>query len=67
MYDELAPWWPLLSAPDDYAEEAAFYERVLVDHGGSLINISSAAGIKGMLRQGITVVEVFSGSHCVIF
>jgi len=25
MYDELADWWPLLSAPDEYEEEAAFY------------------------------------------
>jgi hypothetical protein len=29
MYGELAPWWPLLSAPEDYAEEAAFYLRAL--------------------------------------
>ncbi len=25
LYDDLAPWWPLISAPADYAEEAAFY------------------------------------------
>lgn len=25
LYHELADWWPLLSAPEDYAEEAAFY------------------------------------------
>jgi SAM-dependent methyltransferase len=29
MYDELAEWWPLLSAPGDYADEAAFISRVL--------------------------------------
>jgi SAM-dependent methyltransferase len=29
MYDELAPWWPLLSAPADYEEEAAFYGAAL--------------------------------------
>ena len=29
MYDELASWWPLLSAPAGYAEEAAFYGRAL--------------------------------------
>lgn len=29
MYDELATWWPLLSAPADYAEEAAFYGDTL--------------------------------------
>ena len=31
MYTELAPWWPLLSSPADYAEEAAFYQRTLVE------------------------------------
>jgi hypothetical protein len=30
LYRELASWWPLLSAPAEYAEEAAFYERTLV-------------------------------------
>jgi SAM-dependent methyltransferase len=30
LYDELASWWPLLSPPADYAEEAAFYERTLL-------------------------------------
>ncbi len=29
LYRELADWWPVLSAPEDYAEEAAFYEQVL--------------------------------------
>lgn len=32
FYDELAEWWPLLSAPADYAEEAAFYQRQLLAH-----------------------------------
>jgi SAM-dependent methyltransferase len=30
MYDELATWWPLLSPPADYEEEATFYGRTLV-------------------------------------
>lgn len=29
LYDALAPWWPLLSAPAEYAEEAALYRRIL--------------------------------------
>jgi len=29
LYRELADWWPVLSAPEDYAEEAAFYEKAL--------------------------------------
>jgi SAM-dependent methyltransferase len=31
LYDELADWWPLFSAPADYAEEAAFFARVLTE------------------------------------
>lgn len=31
LYDALASWWPLLSAPDDYEEEAAFYQQTLID------------------------------------
>lgn len=31
MYDELASWWPLLSAPKDYEEEAALYRSALLD------------------------------------
>lgn len=31
LYDELADWWPLLSAPEDYADEAAEYERILIE------------------------------------
>lgn len=30
LYGELASWWPLLSPPADYAEEAAFYQRTLI-------------------------------------
>jgi hypothetical protein len=30
FYRELAAWWPLLSAPADYAEEAAFYQQTLL-------------------------------------
>jgi SAM-dependent methyltransferase len=30
LYMDLAPWWPLLSSPDDCAEEAEFYRRCLL-------------------------------------
>ncbi|MDH5196853.1 MAG: class I SAM-dependent methyltransferase [Gemmatimonadota bacterium] len=30
LYRELADWWPILSAPEDYAEAAHFYQRVLL-------------------------------------
>jgi hypothetical protein len=29
LYRELADWWPTLSAPEEYAEESAFYEKAL--------------------------------------
>lgn len=29
LYRELADWWPILSSPADYAEEADFYQRVI--------------------------------------
>lgn len=32
MYTELADWWPVLSAPADYAEEAAFVRELLAVH-----------------------------------
>ena len=31
LYRELASWWPLLSAPEEYAEEAAFYQREIIE------------------------------------
>lgn len=31
LYSELADWWPLLSAPAEYAEEAASYQRMLLE------------------------------------
>lgn len=31
LYDELAPWWPLLSRPLDYQEEAGFYAGLLIE------------------------------------
>ena len=29
LYCELAAWWPLMSAPADYQEEAGFYTEIL--------------------------------------
>src|SRR5262245_43962595 len=29
LYNDLATWWPLLSAPEDYAEEVTFFWEVL--------------------------------------
>lgn len=37
MYGELAPWWPLLSPPDEYAEEAAFATTLLGSASGGVV------------------------------
>lgn len=48
MYAELASWWPLLSAPEDYAEEAAFFADALVracaSPPRSLLELGSGGG-----------------------
>lgn len=46
MYRDLAPWWPLLSAPSEYAEEAEIYRRLLAEAGD---------------RPPVTVLELGSG------
>jgi SAM-dependent methyltransferase len=33
LYSQLATWWPLLSPPEDYADEAEFFWRVLSEAG----------------------------------
>jgi trans-aconitate methyltransferase len=48
LYRELASWWPLLSAPEDYAEEAAFYERAIIEYCArppeTLLELGSGGG-----------------------
>ena len=48
LYNQLAAWWPLLSAPADYAEEAAFYAAQLVAAGTApartLLELGSGGG-----------------------
>jgi len=48
MYTEFATWWPLLSDPADYAEEAAFYadliERVLDGSTHTVLELGCGGG-----------------------
>lgn len=48
LYGELATWWPLLSSPADYAEEAAIYQRLLLPAGTesapTLLELGSGGG-----------------------
>lgn len=30
LYCDLSSWWPVLSAPEDYAEEAEFYQKTII-------------------------------------
>ena len=56
MYDELAHWWPLLSPPSDYEEEAAAYLKLLREEcpgiSGSLLELGSGGGSNALyLKQ----------------
>jgi SAM-dependent methyltransferase len=48
LYDDLAAWWPLLSSPEEYAEEAAFYQARLLEAcqppARSLLELGSGGG-----------------------
>jgi hypothetical protein len=48
LYSELSTWWTLLSAPEDYAEEAAFYQRALLEASSqpphTLVEFGSGGG-----------------------
>lgn len=48
LYDELASWWPLLSPPEEYEGEAAFYTRTLVaacaDPPATVLELGSGGG-----------------------
>jgi len=48
LYTDLSPWWPLMSAPQEYVEEAAFYREALVEAARipvrSLLELGSGGG-----------------------
>lgn len=48
MYDELAEWWPLLSPPEDYAEELASFQALIGanedNQPRSLLELGSGGG-----------------------
>lgn len=44
LYDDLASWWPLMSPPDEYAEEADWYRQVIAD--------TARIPVRGMLELG---------------
>lgn len=48
LYSELASWWPVMSAPEDYAEEAGIYHRALQRFGkpplATVLELGSGGG-----------------------
>lgn len=48
LYRDLAAWWPLLSAPEDYAEEAEWYRRAIDSVSGrditTVLELGSGCG-----------------------
>lgn len=48
LYNQLASWWPLCSAPEEYREEAEIYRRALIAHSSTrpdtLLELGSGGG-----------------------
>lgn len=47
LYGVYAPWWPLLSTPADYEEEATFVHALLQEHGGGQLETMLELGSGG--------------------
>ena len=68
LYNELAEWWPLMSAPADYAEEASVYSDMLsasaVGPLRTVLELGSGGGNNAShmkSRFALTLVELSSG------
>jgi SAM-dependent methyltransferase len=68
LYSDLATWWPLLSPPEEYAEEAAFYQAQLLASGDeparSLLELGSGGGNNASFMKqafSMTLVEPSAG------
>lgn len=71
MYDELALWWPLISDPADYADEAAFFLPLFAPvtaatrPGATLLELGSGGGNNALHMKGsfasVTLVDIAAG------
>lgn len=69
FYQELAKWWPLISAPEDYADEAAFFlkqlEPVTSKPDATLLELGSGGGNNALHMKGafaaVTLVDLSDG------
>lgn len=68
LYSELAEWWPIFSAPEEYREEAAFFSRVLAEscHPAArrVLELGSGGGNNAShLKAGFSMTLVDISSH----
>lgn len=61
MYGELAPWFHLVTAPADYADEAADVVRLLADHGVELAPANPEATLLELGSGGGNMASHFKG------
>jgi SAM-dependent methyltransferase len=68
LYEELSGWWPLLSSPVDYAEEATFFRQTLWEAVDlpprTLLELGSGGGNNAShlkLHFGMTLVDLSPG------
>src|SRR5688572_4716733 len=68
LYNELAEWWPLMSAPEDYVEEAGVYSAMLLGSGASpvrsVLELGSGGGNNASHMKAhfdLTLVELSPG------
>lgn len=68
LYHDLAPWWPLISPPEDFEEEAARHAQLLKRHKGrkvrTVLELGSGGGNNAVhlkARFQMTLVDLSSG------
>jgi SAM-dependent methyltransferase len=68
LYNQLSEWWPLMSAPADYAEEATVYSDLLIESGVTplrrVLELGSGGGNNAShmkARFALTLVEISPG------
>src|SRR5690348_819924 len=66
LYGALAEWWPLISSPEDYRDEAAFFANLLAADGATktVLELGSGGGNNALhLKEHfeMTLTDVSSG------
>ena len=65
LYGELAAWWPLLSSPDDYEEEADFFLKHFGGKEGStMLELGCGGGIQNAAETIKVCLVTFMISGC---